>query len=414
MRAQPELLLPAGDLERLRMALAYGADAVYVGASGLSMRPDQVAFGGECLAAAVEMTHAAGKRLYVAANILLGEDELRRFTGWLHETAEISFDALIVSDLGALALVRERRPELAVHISTQLSTANHRAARLLGELGARRVVLARECSLAEVAAIVCGGGIEVEVFVHGAMCMAVSGRCLLSAHLCGHSGNKGQCKHSCRWEWQLVEQKRPGEALPVFQAGGRTILLGSKDLCLIEHLPALVASGVDALKVEGRMKSPYYVATVARAYRAALDHLAAAGEAYRFDPAWLDELAAVSHRPYTSGFAFGYAPGQEDSLQTHNSPVSDCELVAYVDGPATEGRLWLRVKNPFKPADELEWVGPGSAEGRLTIEGIWDDQGMVLERTISATVVQVSAQGHDRLPSHCILRRRTRRSASGA
>ncbi|MBW2736324.1 MAG: U32 family peptidase, partial [Deltaproteobacteria bacterium] len=239
----PELLLPAGSLSRLEMALNYGADAVYVGASGLSMRPDQVAFGVSELAEAVERTHAAGKRIYAAANVLLNEGAgpatLPAFSRWLHDTRDIPLDAVIVADLGALALAREMRPELEIHISTQLGTANHRSATVLAELGAKRVILARECSLDEAAEIVRQAPIEVEVFVHGAMCVAVSGRCLLSAHLTGKSGNKGECKHSCRWEWQLVEKKRPGEAFPIFESGGQTIMLGSKDLCLIEHLGSL-------------------------------------------------------------------------------------------------------------------------------------------------------------------------------
>ena len=411
----PELLLPAGSLSRLEMALKYGADAVYVGAAGLSMRPDQVAFGVEELQKAVERTHAAGKRIYAAANVLLNEggDEpmgatLPAFSRWLDETRDIAFDAVIVSDLGALALARERRPELEIHISTQLGTANHRAAALLAELGAKRVILARECSLDEATRIVSGADIEVEVFVHGAMCVAVSGRCLLSAHLAGKSGNKGECKHSCRWEWQLVEQKRPGESLPIFESGGQTILLGSKDLCLIEHLPAVVATGVHSLKVEGRMKSEYHVATVGRAYRAALDALARDGEAYALDPRWINELLAVSHRPFGTGFAFGYPHHDPASMQTVNQPFSDCVLVGYVDA-RVDDRLTIRVKNPFGPGDRLEWIGPGDSGGELDVEAIWDSEGERLERTISATVVEVavvSEGGAELPPVDGIIRRR--------
>jgi putative protease len=372
----PELLLPAATLSHLEMALKYGADAVYVGAAGLSMRPDQVAFDVDRLAQAVQRAHAAGCRIYVVANVLLneggqqqGDATLTAYAQWLHDTRDIAFDAVVVSDLGAIALSRELRPELELHISTQLGAANHRAVALLGTLGAERVVLARECSLQDVARIVEQTELEIEVFVHGAMCMAISGRCLLSAHLAGKSGNKGQCKHSCRWEWQLVEQKRPGEALPVFEAGGQTILLGSKDLCLIEHLPDVVATGVHSLKVEGRMKSEYYVATVGRAYRAALDALARAEQTYALDERWLAELCAVSHRPFSPGFAFGYPQDDPARLQTHNRPVSDCVLVGYVDAVDGE-RLTVRVKNPFAPGDRLEWIGPGDAEGELRVAAL--------------------------------------------
>jgi putative protease len=424
-RKTPELLLPAGSPSKLQMALLYGADAVYVGAAGLSMRPDQASFDVPALEQAVADVHARDKRIYVAANSLLQREDLRDFERWIKATAHIGFDALILSDLGALALCRERRPELAVHISTQLSVANYRAAALLGQLGVKRVILARECTLDDAKEIAERSGLEVEVFVHGAMCVAVSGRCLLSAHLSGKSGNKGSCKHSCRWEWQLVEQKRPGESLPVFETGRETILLGSKDLCLIDHLPQVIETGVCSLKVEGRMKSEYYVATIARAYRAALDaHVAG----QPFDPRWRQELEAVSHRPFSTGFAFGYPEDEPASLQTHNRPVSDCQLMGYVDAIA-DGRLTIRVKYPFSVGDTLEWIGPEDRQGTLTIERIFDEQhssaaralsggrdrdssealGGEVTKTISATVVSVNARIEgDEIVPHTIIRKRVR------
>ena len=401
----PELLVPAGNVSKLKMALRYGADAVYVGASGLSMRPDQVAFGIAELAEAVELTHAAGKRLYVAINNLMFDDDLEVLKTWLIESAAIEVDAVIVSDLGAISLVKEFRPELEIHISTQMSVANARAARFVKEMGANRVVLARECSLAEAAVIAKAGEIEVELFVHGAMCMAVSGRCLISSHLCGSSASKGQCKQSCRWEWQLVEQKRPGEGIPIFEAGNQTIFLGSKDLCMVEHIPELVASGTHSLKIEGRMKSEYYVATVARVYRQALDAYAADPGGYRVDPHWLSELDAVSHRPYSTGFAFGYPENDPKELQTHNSPVSTCTLVGYVRSQE-DGQHQIEVKNPFRPGDTLEWIGPDSDSGEVTIEEIVGPHGESLGATISATVVAVVFKGGEHLPVDGILRRR--------
>ena len=402
----PELLLPAGTVAKLRMALRYGADAVYVGAAGLSLRPKGASVDRDHLATSTDLAHDAGRKIYVAVNSLMFDHDFAALDAWLNETEAIPFDAVIVSDLGVLSLLRERRPELQVHISTQMSIANVRAARFIREAGASRVILARECSLHDAATIAREAEIEVELFVHGAMCIAVSGRCLISAYLCGHSGSRGACKHSCRWEWQLVEQKRPGEAVPLFETGQQTILLGSKDLCLIEHIPELVRSGVRSLKVEGRMKSEYYVAAVARVYRAALDAYAADPEGYRLDPAWLDELNAVSHRPYCTGFAFGYPSHSPQDLQTHNRPVSSCQTVAYVLG-SRRGLYELEVKNPFRSGEKLEWIGPANTGGVVEIGRIQDDQGLPLERTVSATVVFAELLGRaEALANDAILRRR--------
>ena len=358
MRDIPELLIPAGSLSKVRMALAYGADAVYVGAPGLSMRPDDVTLDEGDLAEAVTLAHAARRRLYVCINTLMFEADLPLLTAWLDETRELAFDALIVADPGAMAVVREQRPDVPVHVSTQMSTANRAAASFWKAAGAKRVVLARECTLADAASIAQASGIEVEVFVHGAMCMAVSGRCLLSAHLCGKSGSRGECKHSCRWEWQLVEQKRPGEALPVYETERGTFLMGSTDLCMIQHIPRLVESGLASLKVEGRMKSEYYVATVARVYRAALDAYAADPEGYELDPTWGAELDAVSHRPYEDGFASGYSADRPRKLQTENRLMSTHEMVALVDAHDSDGYR-MNVKHPFGVG--TRWNGSGPA-----------------------------------------------------
>jgi putative protease len=412
----PELLLPGGTLGKLQMAIDYGADAVYAGAAGLSMRPDVAALSLADLRVAVERCHARGRKLYVAINSLYFDRDLPPLERWLDATATLPLDAVIVSDLGALRVVRQRRPELSVHISTQAAIANAQAARFVAEAGAKRVILARECSIADAAQIAEHGQVEVEVFVHGAMCVAVSGRCLLSAHLAGRSGSTGDCKHSCRWEWQLVEQKRPGETLPVFEEGGETFLLGSTDLCLIDHLPELVQSGVAALKIEGRMKSEHYVAAVARVYRAALDAYAAEGaEGYRIDPAWREELEAVSHRPYGTGFAFGYPQNDPRSLQTHNRPVSRAKVIAYLAAAAEAGQrpatvdpeaIALTVKNPFTPGDTLEWIGEDYRGGSLTVATIHDSEGEPLERTISATIVWVRFERQVELPPQAIIRRR--------
>lgn len=404
MPGLPELLMPAGSLFKVRMALAYGADAVYVGAPGLSMRPDTVTLDTAELAEAVALAHAARRKLYACVNTLMFEADLPRLATWLEQTRTLAFDALLVADPGALTLVRQHRPDVPVHVSTQMSTANTAAAAFWRAAGARRVVLARECRLSDAETIARESGIEVEMFVHGAMCMAISGRCLLSAHLCGRSGSRGECKHSCRWEWQLVEQKRPGEALPIFETGGQTFLMGSTDLCLIRHIPRLAAAGLASLKVEGRMKSEYYVATVARVYRAALDAWAADPEGYTLDPAWLAELEAVSHRPYDEGFAFE-SPDERPRPSSPDQPVSTHDMVALVTGRSAEG-YHMNVKHPFGAGDVLEWIGPGMAGGWAEIASITRPGGSPIARSHCGTDVIVTLAGETGLPDLAILRRR--------
>ncbi|MBL7077167.1 MAG: U32 family peptidase C-terminal domain-containing protein [Kiritimatiellae bacterium] len=403
MRPVPELLMPAGSLSKVRVALAYGADAVYVGAPGLSMRPDDVTLDTDAMAEAVTLAHAAGRKLYACVNTLMFEADLPLLATWLKETRDLPFDALLVADPGAMALVREHRPDVPVHVSTQMSTANTAAASFWKAAGAKRVVLARECSIADAAAIAKVSDIEVEVFVHGAMCMAISGRCLLSAHLCGKSGSRGECKHSCRWEWQLVEQKRPGESLPVFETDRGTFLMGSTDLCLVKHIPLLAESGIASLKVEGRMKSEYYVATVARVYRAALDAYAADPDGYQLDPVLLAELDAVSHRPYDEGFAFGYPTDRPRKLQAENRLMSTHEMVAIVTGREADG-YHLNVKHPFGAGDTFEWIGPEMTGGEATIASITRD-GNPIERSHCGTEVTVAFEGNTHLPALAILRR---------
>ncbi len=404
----PELLIPAGNLSKLRVALAYGADAVYVGAAGFSMRPDEASFSIDDLAQAVKLCNQAGRKLFVGVNSLLFPGDLEPVRTWLRDTAEIDFDAIIVADPGCLQLVREIRPDLEIHISTQLSTANPASAKFWAHAGASRVVLARECTIADAAEIAADNDIAVEMFVHGAMCVAVSGRCLLSAFLAGKNASQGQCKHSCRWEWQLVEEKRPGETIPVFETGRETVFLGSKDLCLLEHLPKLVSAGVASLKVEGRMKGEYYVGVVTRVYRAALDALAAKGDKYEPDPAWLAELETVTHQPYSTGFAFGYPAENPESLQT-NVRLGGTYNVAGIVQPDTEGSnrrtIKILVKRPFGTGDTIDWIGPAMAEGRLVVKKIQNADGEEIIKTHPGNIVSIEIEDSARdIPAWALLR----------
>ncbi len=395
----PELLAPAGDLTKLKVALAYGADAVYAGAAGFSMRPDSASLSVEGMREALALTHAAGKRLYAALNSMLFEAELPAVEVWLRQMRGAGLDGLIVSDPGVFALARRLLPDVPLHISTQLSTANREAALFWRLAGATRVILARECDLQTARSIAAGREIETEIFAHGAMCMAVSGRCLMSAHLAGHSASRGECKHACRWEYQLVEESRPGQTVPVFETGRETIFLGSRDLCLIEHIPALCDTGAAALKIEGRMKSEYYLAATVRIYRAALDAYAAHPEGWQADPAWLAELCSASHRPFCSGFAFGYPQNERGRMQCNNKYAATHEYCGYV----TE-QGGIQVKNPFAPFQELEYFTPQGGTGVVRCGRICSVDGTEWPLARPGNEVRAEYSG-GRLPAWTMLRR---------
>jgi putative protease len=309
-----ELLAPAGDLEKLRTAFLYGADAVYVGLEGLSLRGAAGSMDGRALREGVFYAHERGKKVYAALNLFARNTDIGAAQKTAALLADAGADAAIVSDPGVFAILRRFAPELPIHISTQANCTNYESAAFWHGLGAKRVVLARELPLTEIAEIRARApkALELEMFVHGAMCVSYSGRCLISSYLTGRDANRGDCAQPCRWSYSLVEERRPGEYMPVVEDGAGTYLYNAKDLCLIGHLPQVLASGVTSLKIEGRMKSAYYVATVVSAYRAALDDYERAGRgaaAYKPDPALLAEVSKTSHRAFTTGFAFGPADG---------------------------------------------------------------------------------------------------------
>jgi putative protease len=400
----PELLIPAGTFRKLQVAFEYGADAVYVGAAGFSMRPDQVSFAGNELEQAVAFTHQKNKRIYVGINSLIMQDELDSLQCFLIETKHIPFDALIVADPGAFMLVREIRPDVEIHISTQMSTANALAAKFWKEAGASRVVLARECSLAETKQITHTSELPVEIFVHGTMCMAVSGRCLLSAYTTGHNASKGDCKNTCRWQWEVTESKRPDESFPVLQTEKNTVIFSSKDLCLLDHIPEVVQSGAASLKIEGRMKSEYYVGAVTRAYRAALDLYVSDPAEYVMDPDWLVDVNSVRHHPYSTGFAFGYPREAPESLQSPKAEPGTYDFVGIIDEVKDQSYL-VDIKNPIVKDETLEWIGPGSGRGLVRIESMIDRKGDFLDRANPGNQVYITLAESVPLPKHILLRR---------
>lgn len=370
-----ELLSPAGGMEQLKAALRFGADAVYGGARRFGLRAFAGNFSEEELAQAVELCHAGGKKFYLTLNILPFDSDMAELTGTAHRAQEIGVDGAIVSDLGAMARLHLEVPGLPLHVSTQANVMNTDAAEVFIGLGAKRIVLAREMSLERIRLLRerIPDAVELEAFCHGAMCMSFSGRCMLSDHLTGRGGNKGACAQPCRWEYALMEKKRPGEYMPVAGDERGTYILSAYDLCMLAHLPEMLAAGITSFKIEGRMKTAYYVATVTYAYRAAFDALAR-GEAYYRQqlPVLLEELSKASHRDWNTGFYFG-APTPSSGAEGFSQTM---EFVADVLG-MTEGGVRIRVKNRFYAGDVLEALTP---EGpvRVPVDGIRLDDGTLV------------------------------------
>ena len=371
-----ELLAPAGGMEQLRCALHFGADAVYLGGArfGLRVRADN--FAGDDLGAAVKLAHSLGKKAYVTANALVHPDEMDALTRHLHAIADSGADAALVSDLGAVSLARREVPDLPLHISTQASVTNAEAARMYAEMGATRIVLARELTLDEIASIRQGldAQVELEAFVHGSMCMAYSGRCLISNYLTGRDANRGNCSQPCRWSYALEEEQRPGEFLPVEEERNRSFVLSSADLMMLDHLDDLRDAGIDSLKIEGRVKSAYYVATVVNTYRQVLDGRPAAE--------LLGELDAVSHRPYHTGFFYG-APQQAPRGKEYSQT---CDFIGIVKScqPQADGTWRVRtvLRNRFAAGDRLEALVPGQPVRPFEAINIEDDEGWPVEKAV--------------------------------
>ncbi len=351
MIKKPELLAPAGSVEGLQTALRFGADAVYVGGPMLQLRADAAAFTMEELAGAVSMTHSRGKKLYVTVNSFVRTGELKQLAGYARELCALGADAVIVSDIGAMCTIREAAPELELHVSTQANCLNSAAARHYYELGAKRIVPAREMTLEEIRILRAEipEDMEIECFIHGAMCMAYSGRCLISAYMNGRSGNRGDCSQPCRYRYVLSEAGKDGEYYPVGEDERGTTILSSRDLNAMPFLDELTAAGVSSLKIEGRMKSSYYTATVVNAYRRRLDGTASPEECER-------ELDCASHREYFSGFYFGRALTAKAEALGYRS---DCTFIALVLGEA-EGGYLIEQRNNFSTGDRLEILSPNS------------------------------------------------------
>ncbi len=375
----PELLAPAGDAERLEAAIRYGADAVYLGSTRLGMRSAPQNFDENALIQAARFCHENGRKVYLTANILAHNRDLTDIETFFRTAKEAQVDALIVSDLGILSLAKKLVPEIELHASTQMGITNYAAADTLYQMGVRRVVLARELSLEEIAEIRAKipNDMEIECFVHGAMCVSFSGRCLLSNYLTGRDSNHGDCAQPCRWQYALMEQTRPGQYFPIYEDGG-TYILNSNDMCMIEHIPELVKAGITSFKIEGRAKSAYYTAVVTNAYRAAIDgFLSSPTDDYKPE-AWItDEMVKMSNRGYCTGFFFN-DPKEDAHIFTDGGYKRDWCVAAVVE-KCENGRIRLSQRNRFFEGDEVEILSPGKAPIRICAADMRDDNGERIE-----------------------------------
>ena len=373
MKKKPELLAPAGDMEKLKMAVLYGADAVYLAGTSFGMRSFAGNFTPEELPQAVRFAHDRGVRVHVTVNTMPRNDEVSQLPEHLERLNDAGVDALILADLGAFTLAGKYAPRCERHISTQQSVANYECAAAWYDLGAKRVVLARELTLQEICELrqKAPAGLELEVFCHGAMCVSYSGRCLLSNYMTGRDSNRGACAQPCRYQYALMEEKRPGEYFPIFEDEKGTYIMNSRDLCMIDHLGDIMDAGIDCIKIEGRAKSEYYAAIVTGAYRHVLDDVAA-GRAV--DPVWRDEVEHVSHRHYSTGFFYGQ-PGQ---YYENSRYIRDWQVCAVVTACDEVGNATLSLRNKFASGDEIELVGPGCRPFAMTAPVMYDPDGCEL------------------------------------
>ncbi len=358
---KPELLAPGGSLEKLKTAIMYGADAVYIGGEAYSLRVAAENFSEDDMKEGLEFAHSRGKKVYLTANIIPHNKDIDEFYKFVEKIKPMGFDAVLTADLGIFDILREQAPEIPIHVSTQANNVNYRSAAMWYKLGAKRVVLGREMSFKEMREIRerTPKELELEAFVHGAMCISYSGRCLLSNYMTGRDANQGACAHPCRWNYSLVEQTRPGEYMDIYENERGSFIFNSKDLCLIEHIPELIESGISSFKIEGRVKTSYYVATIVKAYREEIDRYFENPQSYTFDKSQFEELCKVSHRPYTTGFAFG-RPDGKGQVYTDSSYIRDYDLIGIVtDYDSSTGIATITQRNRFFKGDEIEILQPG-------------------------------------------------------
>lgn len=376
---KPELLAPAGNMEKLKMALLYGADAVYLGGKSFGLRAFGGNFSREELKEAVEFAHNLGKKVYVTVNIFPHNIDVEALPDYLAYLNEIRVDALLVADLGVFTLAKQYAPDIELHISTQANNTNYVTVNAWKDMGATRVVMARELSLQELKTIREKCDVELEMFVHGAMCISYSGRCLLSAYMTGRDANRGACAQSCRWKYNLVEENRPGEYFNIEEDERGTYIMNSRDMCLMPHLPEIIETGIDSLKIEGRMKSVHYAASVVKAYRMAIDSYFEDPENFSIKQEWVEELDKVSHRAYTTGF-FLHKTTSEDQIYSSSSYTQTSDFVGLVkEYDAETGFAVVEQRNNMKIGQEIEVFQPNLPTYRQVISEMYNDKGEAID-----------------------------------
>ncbi|MBU0478915.1 U32 family peptidase [bacterium] len=400
---KPELVAPAGNLEKLKVAIDYGADAVYIGGKRWSLRARTDNFTLSEIKKAVDYAHKRKKKVYVALNIFAHNKDFVGLENYIKKLSSIGIDAYIVSDPGIISVIQEVSPEANIHLSTQVSTSNQLSAEFWEREGIKRIVLSRELSKTEIKNITKKTKCGIEIFIHGAMCMAHSGRCLLSSFMTGRSANLGDCAQPCRWKYFLNEEVRHGEYFPVFEGDRGSFIFNSKDLCLIEHIPEIFKTGVNAVKIEGRMKSLYYIACVTRVYRQAIDEYASNPSKYRFRKTWLDELKKISHRGYTTGF-FLNKPNDEAQVYKSSSYIKNYEFVGVVTKTAKSNISRIEVRNKICVGDKLEVIGPSLEDDcKEAITNMTDKNGNEFEVANHGQIVFIKAK--NKLEKGSLLRR---------
>lgn len=376
-----ELLIPAGSLDVLKTAVIYGADAVYIGGEAFGLRAKAHNFSEAEMTEGIAFAHARGVKVYVTANILAHNGDLPGVEAYFEALKAVGPDALIISDPGVFAIARRVLPEMEIHISTQANNTNYGTYLFWRQLGARRVVSARELSLAEIKEIRehIPEDMEIESFIHGAMCISYSGRCLLSNFLVGRDANQGACTHPCRWKYSVVEETRPGEYMPVYENERGTYIFNSKDLCMIEHIPEMIDAGIDSFKIEGRMKTALYVATVARTYRKAIDDYRTSPDIYQANLEWYkQEIGKCTYREFTTGFYFG-KPTEETQIYDNNTYVKNYTYLGTVEQTDEGGRCRIEQKNKFCVGETIEIMKPDGRNLEVTVTGIEDQDGNAQE-----------------------------------
>ena len=376
MYSRPELLIPASSLEVLKVAVMFGADAVYIGGEAFGLRANAKNFSKEDMIEGIDFAHKHGVKVFVTANILAHNSDLEGVREYMEELKEIKPDALIIADPAIFTIAKEVCPEIEIHISTQANNTNYGTFRFWHNLGAKRVVTARELSLAEIKQIRDNipEDLEIETFIHGAMCISYSGRCLLSSFMAGRDANKGACTHPCRWKYAVMEESRPGEYMPIYENERGTYIFNSKDLCMIEHIPEMMESGIDSFKVEGRMKTALYVATVARTYRMAIDDYKKSPDYYRERiPFYKSEIAKCTYRQYTTGFFFG-KPDENTQIYDSNTYVKEYTYLGLIEGKNENGYK-ITQRNKFVVGEMIEVMKPNGENIQVEVKGIYTEDG---------------------------------------